>query len=167
MPYEFKAELIPDERKGKGVTNICVVVPANLALEMKHYDKKKSFYVKGHLDYVKYEMLPLAPVGDGTFLLRIPPALRKELNKIAGDTVSIRIQKDRKYYPMNFEFRQLIIEESRDAWFFYALLPPVHQHYFNKWIAEAKTEDERAERMLRTFEALKNKVRFTKMKKGK
>ncbi len=163
MVLEFNALLLTDERKGMNTLCTYFVVPLTMVRAMNHWEYKKSFRVKGHVEFHKYEMFKIAPVGDGTYIFRLDADTRKGINKVAGDMVRVRIQKDRKYFPMDMTLHECLKDEDMASFSFYMRLPKPHQNYFNEWIATAKTEEERAERIARTLDAFKNKKRFREM----
>jgi hypothetical protein len=133
-------------------------VPAAQAQTL-HSADRKSFRVKGHLDQVAVEKLALIPMGEGDYIIPLNASLRKALGARAGHEVVLRLAKDHETLPLHEGLVECLAMEPALAAAFYKL-PPSHQRYYSKWIAEAKTGATAAKRIGQCLKAMELNLSF-------
>src|ERR1044071_7646060 len=100
MPVEFEAILLPYERNGEKTPIIYIEISPRIVKQALNHWTKRSFRVKGHLDYYKFVQVPLKHVGDGNFILLLTGAMKKGIGKVAAQSVKVRLTKDTKWFPI-------------------------------------------------------------------
>jgi hypothetical protein len=123
----------------------------------------KSFRVKGRLDDFPIKFKSLLPLGDGRFLLPINAEMRKGTGKQAGDTLRVSFTLDKSTKRLSHELLECLRDEPT-ALAFFNTLNRSGQHYFSDWIASARTQDTKAERITLAVTALANRQTFTQMR---
>ena len=114
---------------------------------------KVSFRVKGFLDEVAISGLALVPMGEGDFILPVKTALRKVIRKEKGAVVKLQLELDLNFkIEMPNDLAECFTDEPQALQYFESL-PKSHQHYYFKWINEAKTEATRTKRIAATLNA--------------
>jgi len=127
-------------------------IPAAIAHEIKP-NNKLSFRVKGFLDELAINGLALVPMGEGDFILPVKAALRKALGKRKGAMVKMQLEVDLDFkIEMPDDLTECFADEP-EALQNFNQLPKSHQHYYFKWINEAKTEATRTKRIAATLNA--------------
>lgn len=123
---------------------------------------KKSFRVKGKIDGYNFNGIALLPMGDGSFIMALNAAIRKKINKQAGQKIQLILEVDEKKPEPLQELLDCLNDEP-DAFHFYKSLALSHQIYFSKWIESAKTEATKTKRLTRAVIALAKKMSFSEM----
>ena len=149
---ELTATLLQFAEKGEKTGWTYLSIPAGIAQEIKP-DNKLSFRVKGFLDGVVINGLALLPMGEGEFILPVKAALRKVLGKTKGAMVKLQLELDTDFKITMPEDLAACFADEPAALRNFNQLPKSHQHYYFKWINEAKTEATRVKRIAATLNA--------------
>lgn len=137
-------------------------IPAVIASEIKP-NNKLSFRVKGFLDGVAINGTALLPMGEGEFILPVKAALRKALGKQKGAVVKMQLEEDKDFKISMPEDLAECFADEPEALSNFNKLPKSHQHYYFKWINEAKTEATRAKRIAATLDASSKGLSYGEM----
>jgi len=159
---ELTATLLQFAEKGEKTGWTYVSIPATIAHEIKP-NTKVSFRVKGFLDDVAVNGLALIPMGEGDFILPVKTALRKAIRKEKGATVKLQLALDQGFkIEMPSDLAECFADEPQALQYF-ENLPKSHQHYYFKWINEAKTDATRAKRIVATLNAASQGMSYGEM----
>lgn len=123
---------------------------------------RRPFRVKGTLDQHPLMQQALLPMGDGSFVMPLNAALRKNLKKAAGDTVLVCLEPDAAPLLLDGDFMHCLHDEPL-ALHTFQVLPKGHQQYFSNWIASAKTAITKARRIAMAVTALSRGRGFSQM----
>lgn len=128
--------------EGKGGWTF-VVIPA----EMKNPDVPFGWLkVTGRIDSYDLGQLKLMPVKGGGLFLPVKAAIRKALNKEAGDTVYILLYADTRPYGIPDEIVECLKFEDGAYARFLKLSESAQKRYVD-WIYDAKTEETKVRRI--------------------
>lgn len=159
---ELTATLLQFEEKGEKTGWTYLSIPANIAAEIKP-NNKLSFRVKGFLDGIAINGTALLPMGEGEFILPVKAALRKVLGKRKGAMVKMQLEIDNDFkIEMPDDLAECFADEP-EALHNFNRLPKSHQHYYFKWINEAKTEPTRVKRIAATLNASSKGLSYGEM----
>ncbi|MVN20553.1 YdeI/OmpD-associated family protein [Mucilaginibacter arboris] len=159
---ELAATLLQFAEKGEKTGWTYLHIPSAIACEIKA-DNKLSFRVKGFLDSVAINGMALIPMGEGDFILPVKAALRKALGKRKGAMVKLQLEEDKDFkMEMPDDLAECFADEPAALQNFNRL-PKSHQHYYFKWINEAKTEATRTKRLTATLNASVNGLSYGEM----
>ncbi|MGI4022911.1 MAG: YdeI/OmpD-associated family protein [Janthinobacterium lividum] len=159
---ELTGILLQFKEKGEKTGWTYLDVPATIANEIKP-NNKLSFRVKGLLDGVAINGLALVPMGEGNFILPVKAALRKALGKQKGAMVKMQLEIDHDFkIEMPDDLAKCFADEP-EALQYFESLPKSHQHYYFKWINEAKTEPTRTKRIAATLNAAIESLSYGEM----
>ncbi|RYZ00088.1 MAG: DUF1905 domain-containing protein [Chitinophagaceae bacterium] len=148
----YEAELRKFDSQGEKTGWTYIEVPAELAAQLKP-GVRTSYRVKGKLDAHAIAGVALIPMGEGGFIIAVNAGMRKAIRKQKGDTVRVRLAVDPEEQPLPAAFVECLSDDPAAlAWF--RSLPPGHQRYFGRWIAEAKTEATQSKRIAQALNAL-------------
>jgi hypothetical protein len=112
-------------------------------------DKKAWFNwvkVRGYIDDFYIEKYHLMPIGDGRMMLPVKAAIRKKINKQAGDCVHIKLYRDQEPTDIPQEFLDCLADDEV-AMSFFSGLTSAEQKVYTDWIYSGKNADEREHRM--------------------
>jgi hypothetical protein len=137
------------------------VVPVDIAQRLKP-GNKQSFRVKGKLDNFPVKQLALIPMGDGEFIIPFNADLRRGTGKRKGAMLNVSIEVDTSKFIMDADFIACLHDEPA-ALKYFKTLPPGHQRYFSKWIADAKTEQTKTKRIAMAINALARDIGYSEM----
>lgn len=149
---QFSASIKKFGQQGEKTGWTYIDIPSALAEQLKP-GHKKSFRVKGLLDHFPISGVALVPMGGGDFILALNAAFRKGIKKSLGATLQVRLEVDEKEIEPPAELMECLQDEPL-ALAQFRKLPKSHQHYFTRWINEAKTEGTRAKRIAQSVTAL-------------
>lgn len=162
MMTELTATLLQFAEKGEKTSWTYVPISAVIAHEIKP-NTKVSFRVKGFLDDIEINGLALVPIGEGDFILPVKAALRKAIRKEKGASVKIKLEEDKGFkVEMPDDLAECFADEPKALQYFHSL-PKSHQHYYFKWINEAKTEVTRTKRIAATLNAASKGMSYGEM----
>jgi Domain of unknown function (DUF1905)/Bacteriocin-protection, YdeI or OmpD-Associated len=120
-------------------------------------DKKIGFgwlKVQGTIDGFELKKYHLAPMGNGNLFLPVRAEIRKAIKKQAGDWVHIILYPDNEPLETPQELWECLDEEPK-ALEFYKSLSESEQKYYINWIYEAKQEETKIGRIIKTIDRLK------------
>ena len=128
------------------------------------YDVEKEFGVRGRvqvkstLDGVEYAG-SLMKCGSGPHMLGVLKAVREQIGKGPGDTIEVVIWKDNSDRTVEIPaaFKALLIKEGLLAGF--EKLSYTHRKEYCRWIAEARKEETRQNRITKAIAMLRNGVK--------
>jgi hypothetical protein len=149
---QFSATIKKFDKQGEKTGWTYIELPDDLAQSLKP-GNKKSFRVKGKLDQYAIEKVALMPMGNGAFILPLNAAMRKGTGKGKGATLQVWLQEDSREITPPSELIECLKDEP-EALAQYNHLARSHQHYFTRWINEAKTEATKAKRIALTVNSL-------------
>jgi len=159
---ELTATLLQFAEKGEKTGWTYLDIPATIACEIKP-GNKLSFRVKGFLDGVPVNGLAMIPMGEGDFILPVKAALQKALGKRKGAMVKIQLEIDLDFkIEMPADLAECFADEP-EALHNFNRLPKSHQHYYFKWINEAKTDITRTKRIAATLNATSKGMSYGEM----
>lgn len=157
--------LVPNPRKSAGKQALCVTVPKEFPMKQNRYSYPAGFYVKGDIDGHYFKMVKLIKLKDGSFLFPVPTDIRIKMKKKAGDGVNLHIRKDRLYHGIHDDLMMVLFDEPQEAISFYVCLGDMGKHRFHEWIYTARTDEERAMRIGKMLNAMRDKQTFKEMRK--
>jgi hypothetical protein len=155
---QFTTVLKQFGEKGEKTGWTYLEVPIDIAQKLKP-DNKKSFRVKGKLDNFPIKSVALIPMGGGKFIMAVNAAMRKGIGKRKGAMLKVELEADNKKLELSKELMECLSDEPKSLIFF-KTLPPSHQHYFSKWIEDAKTEQTKTKRIAQAVNALSKSLHF-------
>lgn len=157
----FAATILKFEKNAEKTGWTYIVVPADIA-EQINPGVKKIFRIKGRLDKVPIQQVAILPAGDGSFILPLNAALRKQLAKKEGGMIEAGIAADNSPAPLDTDLMECLAD-APEAKEYFQLLTPGHQRYFSNWVSDAKTEATKAKRIALCIDALTKRWDFGQM----
>ena len=109
--------------------------------------------VKGSIDGFHINKYHLMPMGNGRLFLPVKAAIRKKINKQAGDYVHIILYPDHDPLKVPEEL-WLCLQDDADALSFFNSLKENEQLLYIKWIYSAKTDQTKVDRIAQTLNKL-------------
>ncbi len=155
---EFTTVLKQFGEQGEKTGWTYIEIPIDLAQKIKP-DNKKSFRVKGKLDDYPIKSVALMPMGGGKFIMAVNATMRKGIGKRKGAMLKVQLQLDNKKPVLSKELIKCLTDEP-NALAYFKKLPPSHQHYYSKWIEEAKTEQTKIKRISNAVNALSKGLHY-------
>jgi uncharacterized protein YdeI (YjbR/CyaY-like superfamily) len=101
----------------------------------------------------------MIPMGGGNFIMAVNSIMRKAIGKRKGAMLKVLLEEDTKERKLSKALMDCLSDEPQ-ALAFFKTLAPSHQHYFSKWIEEAKTDQTRTKRILQSVNALSKRMDF-------
>jgi hypothetical protein len=157
----FTTTILKFDKQGEKTGWTYIHIPAATA-QVLMPGNKKPFRVKGFFDAYRFEGLSLLAMGEGDFILALNAAIRKEIKKGKGATITVQMEVDDKPLKIPEELKACLVDEPGALATFNSFAPS-HQKYFINWINDAKTEPTRTRRLAQTLNALVNKMDFGTM----
>lgn len=161
VTVSFSAVLKRFDAQGEKTGWTYIEIPASVATQLLP-GNKKSFRVKGKLDSYSYSKIALMPMGNGDFIMPLKAAVRKGMGKQKGASVLVTMQLDKQELELPADFAACLHDEPQ-AWEHFQALPKSHQHYFIRWVTDAKTDATKAKRIAQCLAALGNGLGFAEM----
>lgn len=161
---KFNALIERFEKQGEKTGWSYIYIPKRLAIKI--VDQKTTFRVKGKLDEYMVKQVALLPMGTGDFIMPINGEMRKNLNKMEGDTIQVEIDLDTSALLPDQDFIDCLTEVPK-ALAHYEKLNQGHKNYFTKWLETAKTQETKANRIAIAVDALSRGLRFDEMLREK
>lgn len=158
---KFTAMLEKYGKMGEKTGWTYIDIPSHIA-EKINSGVKKSFRIKGKLDNIVISGVSLLPIGDGNFILPVNASMRKEIKKIKGEKVLVKISTDNEELKTSSDLLQCL-KDDRDAKKFFDSLPKSHKNYYSKWIESAKTNATKAKRIAQSVNGFKMKMGYPEM----
>lgn len=142
-----------------------VIVPLDVVQQILP-GNKRSVRVRGWLDEYPVAGMSLMPVGEGDFILALKAGIRKAIRKESGAMLRLRLEHDKDFkVEMPADLQECFEFEQPEAFDYFDSLSKSHQGYFIKWIADAKTEETRANRIAKTINAAARRMDYGAMLK--
>lgn len=116
--------------------------------------------VKGHIDGYPLHKYKLMPMGDGQLFLPVKAAIRKKIGKEAGDYVQVKLFADEGPSEIPQELQACFEQEAPSIYQHFLALNRADRQAYLDWIYEAKTEDDKALRIIKMMERLQHKRRL-------
>jgi uncharacterized protein YdeI (YjbR/CyaY-like superfamily) len=116
--------------------------------------------VKGSVDGYELKQYKLMPMGEGRLFLPVKAAIRKKIKKEAGDYVSIILYADESSIKIPNEIVDCFQDEPSKVFETFLSFKEGEQKAYLDWIYEAKTDDTKANRILKMMDRLKRKLKF-------
>lgn len=138
-----------------------IIIPSDIAQKLIP-GNKKSFRVKGKLDDFSIAGIALMPMGAGDFVMPLNATIRKGIHKKEGAILNVKLEVDKKEIKPPAEFVECLKDEPVAYEHFFSLAKS-HQHYFIRWLSEAKTEQTKTKRIAQAVNALSKKFDFGMM----
>lgn len=104
--------------------------------------------VRGSIDGFVLEKYKLMPMGDETLFLPVKAAIRKKIKKEAGDQVVIKLWLDEVISGIPEELQACFDLEQKSTLQAFLAHPEFERNAMINWIYDAKTEDQKAGRIL-------------------
>lgn len=158
---EFSATILKFNKNGEKTGWTYLVVPADIANELKP-NFKKSFRVKGKLDSYSISGVALIPMGKGEFILPLNAIIRKGIAKRVGAMLHVCLQEDKTEYQLDADLMACLVDEEA-ALAAFNKLPRSHQNYYSKWIESAKTDATKSKRIAGTIEAMLKNMTYPEL----
>ena len=111
--------------------------------------------VRGFIDDFELKKFKLMPKGDGTMFLSVKAAIRKKIKKEAGDQVHVKIWLDELPDEIPEEIKECLLNESKDTLDRFLALSEFERNIYLNPIYDAKTEEEKADRIVEMILNLK------------
>lgn len=116
--------------------------------------------VRGSIDDVVLKQYKLMPMGNGRLFLPVKAALRKKICKAAGDSVHVILFPDDSELEIPEEIKDCFKNEAPKLYRNFCSFSEGEQKAYLDWIYEAKTEETKANRIVRMMERLQQKLKF-------
>jgi len=110
--------------------------------------------VKGTIDGYEIGRSKLQPMGNGQLFFPVNAKIRKAIGKQAGDTVHIKLYEDTISEQIRAELIVCLENEPKELMDKFNGLSEFLQNNYLGWLQDAKTEDEKANRILKLIEEL-------------
>ena len=149
---EFITTMLKFDKKGDKTNWTYILIKSSIAQQLKP-GVKTTFRVQGQLDEYNISQVALLPSGEGDFILPINATMRRQLKKQVGARLKVKIAAEVSKPPMDVDLIQCLKEEP-EAWKTFSSLSQSHQHYFNNWVASAKTSNTKDKRIAHTITAM-------------
>jgi Domain of unknown function (DUF1905)/Bacteriocin-protection, YdeI or OmpD-Associated len=155
---QFSTVLKQFAQQGEKTGWTYIEISAAIAQQLKP-GNKKSFRVKGKLDDYGVKSVAMIPMGGGNFIMAVNATMRKAIGKRKGAMLKVMLEVDTKERKLSKALMDCLSDEPR-ALAFFKTLAPSHQHYFSKWIEEAKTDQTKTKRIAQAVSALLKRLDF-------
>lgn len=158
---KFNTTILKFDEQGEKTGWTYIEIPADIAEQIKP-NNKKSFRVKGKLDYYKINGVALMPMGNGTFIMPFNAEMRKGTGKRKGAMLTVSIEEDNTPLKLNEDFLTCLNDEPAALKHFNSFAGS-HRNYFSKWIDSAKTEQTKTKRIVMAVSALERGLGYPEM----
>lgn len=113
--------------------------------------------ISGYVDTYELKQYKLMPMGDGKLFLPLKSSIRKQIKKEQGDTVRVKVYIDETPTELTDELIECFALEDKFLLERFNSLPKFEQKAIIQNIYDSKTEEEKAERIVRLFGVLGRK----------
>lgn len=125
--------------------------------EIPEIEKDKSapfgwVKVRGYIDGFQISNYPLQPMGNGNLFLPVKAEIRKQINKQAGDTVSVILYQDNTCEEILAELKSCL--EDADLHQKFESLPEKDRKASIDWICSSKNDQDKIKRMITIIDQL-------------
>lgn len=125
-------------------------------------DKSNPFgwiRVKGKIDNFEFKQYHLMPMGTGHLFLPVKAQIRKQIKKKEGDKVMISIYHDHSIFEIPKEIEECLEFESTTLLERFRSQSESEKKAYLNWIYEAKTEEEKAKRIVGLINDLNSRIK--------
>lgn len=131
----------------------------NVPLDVEKIFGKKRVKIKAVIDGEPYRGI-LVRMGSPCYILGVLKEIRAKIGKNVGDQVFVVIKEDleERVIEVPEDLKQRL-SENREAGEFFKKLSYTHQKEYVKWIEEAKREETREARLVKTIEMLNKGIK--------
>ncbi|KAA1243907.1 YdeI/OmpD-associated family protein [Aquimarina sp. RZ0] len=126
-------------------------------------NKKKPFgwvKVKGFIDGFELRQYKLMPMGNGKLFLPVRAEIRNKIKKQAGDYVNVILYSDHSKLQIPSEIIDCFTQESKKVLETFLSFTEGEQKTYLDWVYAAKTDETKANRILRMMDRVQKKLRF-------
>ncbi|MEM8525378.1 MAG: YdeI/OmpD-associated family protein [Bacteroidota bacterium] len=116
--------------------------------------------VCGNIDDFELKPYKLMPMGNGKLFLPVKAAIRKKIQKQAGDYVHIILYSDESELEIPVEILECFENEPKKVLENFLSFSEGQQKAYLDWIYGAKTEETKANRIVRMMERVEKKLGF-------
>lgn len=107
----------------------------------------------------------LVKYGNPLHMLPLLKAIREKIGKGPGDLVEVELWKDDKQRTVEVPVALVSAMESAGVLEFFNTLSYTHRKEYCLWVSEAKKEETRSKRLIKTVEMLQERIRTLEAKK--
>ncbi len=118
--------------------------------------------VRGRIDDFVLEQYKLMPMGNGHLFLPVKAQIRKKIKKAAGDRVWITLYLNERTGDIPPEIAECLKEESMALYETFAGFTDHERKLYLDWVYDAKTEAEKAERIVEMMDRLGKGLKYFK-----
>ncbi|MDX1905666.1 MAG: YdeI/OmpD-associated family protein [Bacteroidia bacterium] len=115
--------------------------------------------VKGFVDTYAIRQFNLLPMKDGSVCLPLKAALRKSIQKEAGDRVHVTLFTDTSAVEIPPELLD-VLRDAPKAYDFFQTLSDSNKKYYLDWIADARKMETKTSRVIRMIRLLERGIKF-------
>lgn len=112
--------------------------------------------VNGNIDNYQFTKSKLMPFGNGKLFLPVNASIRKNIKKQAGDSVWLTLYLEELPLEIPEELMECFLQEKPIIHEKFKALSQKQQHFYINLIYSSKTEDEKAQRILKLMEMLES-----------
>lgn len=116
--------------------------------------------VRGFVDEFELKQYKLMPMGNGKLFLPVKAQIRKKIRKEAGDWVKVVLYSDESPLEIPEEIIACFKNEPQKIYETFLSFTEGEQKTYIDWIYEAKTEDTKADRIVKMMDRLQRNLRF-------
>lgn len=116
--------------------------------------------VRGFVDEFELKQYKLMPMGNGKLFLPVKAQIRKKIKKEAGDLVKVVLYSDESPLEIPAEIIACFKNEPQKIYETFLSFTEGEQKTYIDWIYEAKTEDTKADRIVKMMDRLQRNLRF-------
>ncbi len=140
---------------GKGGWTYLVIEPITPSTKTKF----GMVQVRGYIDDFELKRYKLMPMGNGKLFLPVRAEIRKKIAKQEGDWVDVVLFMDNSALEIPEEFL-LCLNDDPQAHAFFQTLSDSEKKYYLDWIASAKKEETKVNRIVTTLKNLAMHKKF-------
>jgi hypothetical protein len=123
--------------------------------------------VNGTIDDFELNKYKLMPMGNGSLFLPVKAEIRKIIKKQAGDYVRVLLYADESPLKVPDEIIECFKNEPKEVYENFQNLTEGEQKTYLDWINSAKTDETKADRIIRMMDRLQKNLKFAvKNEKG-
>lgn len=116
--------------------------------------------IRGFVDDYELKQYKLMPMGNGKLFLPVKAEIRKKIKKQAGDYVHVILFSDDSKLEIPQEIIECFEHESKKIYETFLNFTEGEQKAYLDWIYEAKTEETKANRIVKMMSRLQKKLRL-------
>lgn len=116
--------------------------------------------VKGTIDGFELKQYKLMPMGNGKLFLPVKAEIRKKIKKQEGDYVKVILYSDESLLEIPLEIIECFKNESKKIFETFLSFTEGEQKVYLDWIYKAKTDETKANRVIRMMNRVQKKLKF-------